>query len=233
MFEPRVVRGNTYSAYVVSKEDELLYKSNQSKPAANKAVHNRNLDAKLQNSFNQTSEADTTTGSVVKPPPGKSFAGCYVEEQLLYETDLPPIHDATTQTEFIIEKEIPDLSMPVYKGINKETQIYPGEPPFDFNYEAEPLVQVLMTRILEESRIEVLEEQELLAMKKRQEFLLAHKAETKRKLNELEERERQAVRDNVDLRLPRTKEKGRSMKRRRRLLMFTSIWLLESLARAF
>lgn len=62
-------------------------------------------------------------------------------------TDLPPYHDIETQTEFIIEKPLPDLSMPVYTGIPKETQIYPDENLFDFDYEAEPLLQVLLTRI--------------------------------------------------------------------------------------
>lgn len=201
MHERRVVRGNTYSSYVMSKEDEFLYKMSQQPAAPRGPVQNRNLDAKMQNSLNQTSEADATTINGAKPPPGKAFAGCYTEDAMLYMTDLPPIHDATTQTEFIVEKEIPELIY-VYeidknKNASKETQIYPGEPPFDFNYEAEPILQVLMTRILEESRIEVLEEQELLAMRKRQEYLLAYKAETKRKLNELEERERHAVRNNV------------------------------------
>ena len=54
-----------------------------------------------------------------------------------------------------------------------------------------------MTRILEEGRIEVLEEEELRAMKLRQEHILAHKAEVKRKLNELEDREKKMAKANV------------------------------------
>lgn len=201
MFERRVVRGNTYSSYVMSKEEEFLQKVGQKAPVARGAVQRNHIDTKIQNSFNQTSEADAPISNGSKPPPGKAFAGCYTDEAVLYMTDLPPVHDATTQTDFIIEREIPELiyihEIDPNKATSKETQIYPGEPPFDFNYEAEPILQVLMTRILEESRIEVLEEQELQAMKQRQEYLLAYKAETKRKLNELEEKERHAVRNNV------------------------------------
>lgn len=200
MFERRVVRGNTYSAYVMSKEDEFLYKlNNQPAVKAAMAAPKGNLDPKLQASLSAGGAAEAPDqGSVwgENPPLGKKYAECYTSKKDLEETDLPPCHDATTQTDFIIEKEIPDLSMPIYRGIHKETQIYPNEPPFDFEYEAEPLVQVLMTRILEDSRIEVLEEEELRAMKQRQEHIIAHKAEVKRKLNELEERERQMVRAN-------------------------------------
>ena len=42
-----------------------------------------------------------------------------------------------------MEKKIPDLSMPVYTGMEKETQIYPDDPDgnlFDFDYESEPIV---------------------------------------------------------------------------------------------
>lgn len=82
----------------------------------------------------------------------------------------------------MIEKVIPDLSLPVYTGIDKETQIYEGDSLFDFDYEAEPLLQVLMTRILEESQIEVMEEEELKEMKERQEYLLKKKKRNKRKV---------------------------------------------------
>ncbi len=203
MFEKRVVRGNTHSAYVMSKEDEFLYKLNQ-QPARNAGarltvdsrVHN--VGASHQTFISHAADADLSANWGEKPPAGKEYKAAYTEEQLLYETDLPSHHDAVTQTDFVIEKEIPDLSMPVYTGVDKETQIYPNEPPFDFDYEAEPLLQVLMTRILEESRVEVLEEEELAAMKQRQQQLALHKAQVKAQLDRLEQQEREAVERNVD-----------------------------------
>lgn len=130
--------------------------------------------------------------------PNLRFQGCFTEDELLYATDLPQCYEASTQTDFIIKKEIPDLTIPEYRPNNKETQIYPGDEPFDFDYEAEPLIQVLMTRILEDARIEVLEEEELRAMKQRQEYLQRHKAEVKSRVNVLEQREREAVELNVE-----------------------------------
>jgi radial spoke head protein 3 len=195
MFERRVVRGNTHATYVMSREDEYLYKLNN-QPAVNATA------SRLTRGANQTGfgskDLDTTINIHGRQKQSnRQNVGCFTEPQFIYDTDLPPCHDAVTQTDFVIEKEIPDLSMPVYKGIHKETQIYPNEPPFDFDYESEPIVQVLMTRILEEGRIEVLEEEELRAMKLRQEYILAHKAEVKRKLNELEDREKKMAKANV------------------------------------
>lgn len=202
MFEKRVVRGNTHSSYVMSKEDEFLYRLNQQSPrvaGARQAVDSRvqNVASSQQTFISNTAEPDLSSNWGEKPPAGKEYKAAYTEEQLLSETDLPSHHDAVTQTEFVIEKEIPELAMPVYSGVDKETQIYPNEPPFDFDYEAEPLVQVLMTRILEESRVEVLEEEELSAMKRRQAQLTRHKEEVKARLNALEQQEREAVEKNV------------------------------------
>lgn len=195
MFERRVVRGNTHGSYVLSKEDEYLYKLN-TQPMARQPVPKRTATMGAAD-VNLPQEVDRSANWSDKRQTKKNQA-CFTEKQLIYETDLPPCHDATTQTEFIIPKEIPDLTyLKGEKKPDKETQIYPDEPPFDFNYESEPIVQVLMTRILEESRVEVLEEEELRAMKNRQQHLLDHKAEVKRKLDLLEEKERELFKANV------------------------------------
>lgn len=57
--------------------------------------------------------------------------------------------------------------MPRKAGIDKETQIWDGDL-FDFDYEVEPILQVLMSKTLEQSRMEVLEEEELRSMKEQQ-----------------------------------------------------------------
>lgn len=48
-----------------------------------------------------------------------------------------------------------------------ETQIWDGDL-FDFDTEVEPILQVIVGKTLEQSRMEVLEEEELKAMKKHQ-----------------------------------------------------------------
>lgn len=190
MFEKRVVRGNTYSQYMVanSEVDEA--------PLQHQRQNRRQLIKRnTQQSFDDTGEMGSADynfrGMVLQPPQGCSFAESYTDEGVETETDLPPCHDATTQTEFVIEKKIPDLSMPVYTGIHKETQIYPSDNLFDFSYESEPIVQVLVTRCLEESRIEVCEEQELSSIKDRQVFLKKQAAHENESLLALQQREKQ------------------------------------------
>jgi hypothetical protein len=43
-------------------------------------------------------------------------------------------------------------------GLDRETQIWDGDL-FDFDYEVEPILQVLIGKCLEQSRMEVLEEE--------------------------------------------------------------------------
>lgn len=59
-------------------------------------------------------------------------------------TDKPPRHQKETQTEFVIEKVVPRLYMKVKTGTDVETQIWDDGELFNFEYEAEPILQVLV-----------------------------------------------------------------------------------------
>lgn len=76
-------------------------------------------------------DQDTFSGShnTYSPRAGRKRKNVevFTDDMIDRLTDLPPYHDIETQTEFIIEKEIPDLSLPQYYGVPKETQIYPDE----------------------------------------------------------------------------------------------------------
>lgn len=197
MFEKRVVRGNTYSQYMVANSEV------EEAPIQNNRRNKRQLIRRnTHQSFEETGEIGSEDynfrGMVLQPPSGCRFAESYTDETVEFETDLPPCHDATTQTEWVIEKKIPDLSMPVYNGVDKETQIYPSDNLFDFDYESEPIVQVLVTRCLEESRIEVCEEQELQALKDRQTFLKKRAAEESESLLALQQREQTKHREHEE-----------------------------------
>lgn len=70
---------------------------------------------------------------------------------------------------------------------------------FDFDYEVEPLLNVLCGRVLEVSRMEVLQEEELRVMKNRQEELgLEEKAE-REKIRQMYEQENKLEMENVIL----------------------------------
>lgn len=198
-----MVRGNTYSSYMVAQREMQAMESAKKRNTRNvrraQEENYHDVDGPNEYEYNEDEERE--------PPLGCRNADVYTDENVETETDLPPCHDATTQTEFVIEKKLPDLSMPVYTGIHKETQIYASENLFDFDYEAEPVVQVLVTRCLEESRIEVVEEEELRVLKQRQEYLKNIECKEEQERRDLENRERQKDQENKDKNVKRRRRK--------------------------
>jgi hypothetical protein len=81
------------------------------------------------------------------------------------------------------------LFIPAKTGVDVETQIYEGDL-FDFNIEVKPILEVLIGKTIEQSLIEVMEEEELANLRKQQreyeELRNAEKVEQQR----LEEQER-------------------------------------------
>ena len=104
-------------------------------------------------------------------------------------TDKPPFYEKEVQTEFNIEKPALRHYLPVKTGLSKETQIWDGDL-FDFDYEVEPILQVLLGKTLEHSRMEVLEEEELRVMKQQQEHYAKLKREELAEIQRLEEKEK-------------------------------------------
>jgi len=206
MFERRVVRGNTYSPYMVAQNEV-----EEAAPRARAKFQPKRQDQEVPEAYNANEVDQEIRSGELQPPPGVDYRynGACTDDGVTTETDLPPCHEATTQTEYIIPKIIPDLSMPVYTGKDKETQIYQeGEDSiFDFDYEAEPIARAIATKVLEESQIEVVEEEELDVMKKRQEFLLQKAKETSGNLQNLEQREQKKAAENLSLIQQRRKQK--------------------------
>ena len=101
------------------------------------------------------------------------------------------------QTEFNIEKSPPRHYLPVKTGISKETQIWDGEI-FDFDYDVEPILQVLLGKTIEQSRMEVLQEQELFVMKEQQKHYENLKKLEMEETQRLEEKEKNLIKEIVD-----------------------------------
>jgi hypothetical protein len=60
--------------------------------------------------------------------------------------------------------------MKVKTGVDKETQVWDDGELFNFDYEVEPILQQLLGKTLEVSRMEVLEEEELREMQEQQNY---------------------------------------------------------------
>ena len=81
-------------------------------------------------------------------------------------TDIPPDDESDIIPDFYIDRPPTPEYKPKEKGLNVATQIDSYEPElFDFLLEVEPVLQVIVGRITEQARIELIEEDERDALK--------------------------------------------------------------------
>jgi len=157
MNDPRIVRGNTYSAQVVTQnaqlEAERIRKENTKRQKMEDARRRRDANRK----------PDT-------PPPvdGRSHMSLQTETFLEELTDRPVENDAETQTQAFLDRPPSPLFVPTKIGVDVDTQIEEGDL-FDFDLEVRPLLEVLVGKTLEISMVELMEEEELAAIRRRQE----------------------------------------------------------------
>ncbi len=166
MFEKRIIRGNTY-ARVLNKENEEVSNEfmNSQSQEAQKMMNQQILDYQKPHEVGRTERN------------GYQFdeEGCVLlkdREHVSVETDpnvesitnKAPNYEKDTQTEFKIEKKVMRHYMSEKVGLDRGTQIKDGEI-FDFDYEVEPLLQALCGKSLEVSKMEVIQEEEIRAMK--------------------------------------------------------------------
>jgi hypothetical protein len=156
MYDRRVVRGNTYGAQVVtqnaSRELERLRMENER--AMKREVARRRIDA--------SSRPRT-------PPPvaGRTHMDTMTDSYLEELSDRPVEVDANTQTEAFLDRPPSPLFVPAKSGADAASQVDVLEI-FDFNAECAPILEVLVGKTLQTSMLEVMEEEELAAIRRRQ-----------------------------------------------------------------
>jgi len=158
MYDRRVIRGNTHAAvFTTFRETAQQTKSIQNKP---KRGVQRGTDM---------NELQAVPGDISTPKPRDGYVHmeCQTDENIELLTDKPPEYEKDAQTDFYIDRPVNRLFVPRKIGEDKETQIEEGEL-FDFDYEVEPILQVLVGKIFEQARMEVLEEEEIRIMKEEQ-----------------------------------------------------------------
>lgn len=147
MNDPRVVRGSTYAARIISQaqredEDRLQEQARQHQKKSSRRRKKQGRTASPE------------------PVPGRSHMYSQTDEYLEELVDRPPEKEATTQTDALMDRPPSPLFMPAKIGVDKHTQIEPGDL-FNFNVEVEPILEVLVGKTLEQAMDEVLEEEEL------------------------------------------------------------------------
>eukprot|EP01027_Heterolobosea_sp_BB2_P005448 GEZU01008333.1.p1 GENE.GEZU01008333.1~~GEZU01008333.1.p1 ORF type:complete len:392 (+),score=113.74 GEZU01008333.1:249-1424(+) len=158
MWDRRVVRGNTYAAhpmpmpeqdYEAEKEKSLQRKRAAQKMRAQKAAQERR-------------------STTPEPVEGRQHLSVQTEKYLEEIKDRLIEADVETQTDPFMDRPPSPLFIPPKTGIDRATQVEDGEL-FDFDYEVEPILEVLVGKTLEQSMMEVMEEEELAALKQHQE----------------------------------------------------------------
>ena len=128
-----------------------------------------------------------------EPSEGRKHIDVQTEQYLEELTDRPVEVDIDTQTDAFMDQLAAPIFIPMKTGVDVETQIYEGDL-FDFDTEVEPVLEVLVGKTLEQSMMEVMEEEELANMRAHQEHFEqirnAELAETQR-LEEAEKRRSQ------------------------------------------
>ncbi len=146
MFDRRVVRGNTYAAQILPAEPIL----EATRTPGKKVV--------------QVLKRPTTPD----PIDGRRHMDIQTDAYLEELTDTVPETEVTTQTDAFLDRPPTPRFIPMKTGVDAETQIEQGEI-FDFDLEVEPILEVLVGKTLEQGLVEVLEEEELMSMRKHQE----------------------------------------------------------------
>merc|ERR1719155_383899 len=108
----------------------------------------------------RASQKQTKRATTPEPVIGRKHMDIQTDKYLEELTERTVEFEAETQTDFLLDRPPSPLFMPAKVGVDIETQIEEGEL-FDFDREVEPVLEVLVGKTLEQSMMEVLEEEEL------------------------------------------------------------------------
>ncbi|KAK2964602.1 putative Flagellar radial spoke protein 3 [Blattamonas nauphoetae] len=148
MYDRRIVRGTMFSPQTVPLDaEEDVRQMRRARRQRKNATQPR--DAELNVMLDQQSSSIQ----------GRINMEVQTEQYLEELSEQVPTFDFETQTDYFIDQPTVPCYVPVKSGIDVETQI--EDDLFDFDYECEPLLEVLIGKTLEQSLLEVLEEEEI------------------------------------------------------------------------
>ncbi|KAJ3388152.1 Radial spoke head protein 3 [Entophlyctis sp. JEL0112] len=194
MFDRRIHRGNTYASPVIplhAQPDPVeVQKQNEIR---------RRIKAKRR------AEAQRRVRTP-EAAEGRKHVDIQTDLYLEELTDKIPEAFAATQTDAFLDRAPSPLYIPQKSGSDVATQIYEGEL-FDFDFEVEPILEVLVGKTLEQALMEVAEEDELEVLKRHQAAFEERRNAELAEVQRMEDAERR-----------RTEEKERRLAEQIRLL---------------
>ncbi|XP_029903187.1 radial spoke head protein 3 homolog [Myripristis murdjan] len=192
MYDRRVVRGNTYAQNIIPTVAQPHPVEIQRQQEARRRAMARK---RAREQF------VPRTPEALK---GRMHADVQTE---LYLEELSDIIDATNvecQTDAFLDKPATPLFIPAKSGKDVATQIEEGEL-FDFDREVQPVLEVLVGKTMEQSLLEVMEEEELASLKAQQRVFQELRNAELAEVQRMEERERRH-REEKERRIAEQKE---------------------------
>ena len=150
--DPRLRRGHNFGVvYVTSSSYDNTIPNSE-----NKKNQNQNNQKRIFNFKNKYSiDAEKKTEEEKKNKFNNDGFGIFTEKVNSTLMPKPISFDEIIQTDPLPEKPVPILIWPEKKGIDAETQVNDGDL-FNFTLEVKPLVSIIVSKTLEDSRREVL-----------------------------------------------------------------------------
>jgi hypothetical protein len=135
---------------------------------------------------------------VPKPPKGRENLGVNTSPVRSTIRPKPLTFEMGVQIDLYIDRPQTPLFWPKYTGIDQITQIEDGDL-FHFDEEVEPILNVLLSKVLEQSRMEVLEEEEIKEMKRKQREFEEIRNRELAEVQKLEDKEERELAEKVNL----------------------------------
>ena len=188
--DPRLRRGHNFGVvYVTSSSyDNTIPKSENKKSQNQKSENMQKKSFKFKNKY--AIDAMNKTEEEKKSKFNNEGFGIFTEKVTTTIMPKPISFDEIIQTDPLPEKPVPKLIWPEKTGVDVETQINDGDL-FNFTLEVKPLVSIIVSKTLEDSRREVLEEEELKIIKEQQNKYKDLENEEKERIKNIENIERE------------------------------------------
>ncbi|KAH8307006.1 hypothetical protein KR044_003177 [Drosophila immigrans] len=176
MYDRRVIKGSNFGTPTMITEVDPFDKAAE--------LRRRNM---LRKRSMQCRNQRNVLGT---PPPvnGRKHENMQTEKYLEKLVQRPPEFSVDTQTDLFLEKPPTPPYVPAKIGIDVGTEIGDGEL-FNFDAEAQPIIDVLVDACIEQSMLEVAHELELQALRRKQEEFLAQREAELAELRRLEAEE--------------------------------------------
>lgn len=193
--DPRLKRGHNYGVIYVTSSN---YNENGMNPTTNANENYRSIQGKTKlKSINQNYKISQSVsnsinfkkynmrGSIECKEKSFNDFGIYTEEVKDTTHPKPISFEVGLQTDPLPQRPVSPYPWPEKTGVDMETQVEDGDL-FNFDEEVAPLVHVIVSKTLEDSRREVLEEEELKSIDDQLKKYAQKDKEEKEKIKNLE-----------------------------------------------